>query len=188
MSITDPAEEYFGGGVWAWATGQWEKLVADASSFLQVNVAAQDIDVEVKQQTAADLTPGIMGWDGSAWQKLPLLLGYTDRWVELQLTNSAAAGVNDLNTDPVPAGYIYVVQAISMINNDNICHRRPSVTDDTTFVHLAYEINIAALVPTMVNHPGIPLKEDDYVRGRFSSCTAGDNLRLYTWGYKMAIA
>lgn len=41
--VTDPAEEYFKDGLWAWATDQWIKLVADAQGRLQVHTCPHAI-------------------------------------------------------------------------------------------------------------------------------------------------
>jgi len=185
--ITDPSEEYFKDGLWAWVSTAWKKLVADASSFLQINIAAQDIDVEVKQQTAADLTPGIMGWDGSAWRKLPMLWGYSDRWVESKSGSASGGGDATATATGVVAGYVYVLQALHVTHNAGVNKLlRAWVTDGASTVSLVDE-------PTATSGGRytwageLVLKEDDTVVGTASAPGDTKSVFLRVWGYKMKV-
>jgi len=131
---------------------------------------------------------GLWGWDGSQWRKLGLLFGYYDRWVERQRETNAAAGQNSLQTDAVPAGYIYILDAIVTMNlNKAVTHLKRVVGDG-----IEVELSIATAVPTATHDTLFPisivLKPGDYVKVYFLACDAGDDLFLEVWGYKMKIA
>lgn len=115
--ITNPAEEYFKDGLWGWVSTAWKKLVATAGGALHIQFAGQEVDVEVKQTTPADLTPGVCGWDGSAWQKLPLVFGYTGRVAEYKTGVADGAGHAVASTTAVDAGEIHVLQVVSASHN-----------------------------------------------------------------------
>jgi hypothetical protein len=186
--ITDPAEEYFKDGVWAWVSNQWKKLVADASNFLQVNVAAQDIDVEIKQTAAADLTPGVCGWDGSAWRKLSLLWGYSDRYVDAVSATKSGDGNYQRDSTAVPAGYVYIVQSAGIHNQTGARGMSYLAFMSSS---LAYYF-AQALTPAKYELVGFTgqliLKEGDQLRWFQSTCLDSDNIRTYAWGYKMKVA
>lgn len=186
--ITDPAEEYFKDGLWAWVTSAWEKLVADASGFLQINVAAQDIDVEVTQTAAADLTPGVCGWDGSAWHKLPLIFGYSDRYMEDLGGTKSGAGTYTGTGTAVSGGEVWVVQRFTMSNWGGARGRaRLQVVVGATAYELA---GITAPVQYEAVEMAGPLvlKEGDKVQIKQLLCLDGDVIQGLVWGYKMKIA
>jgi hypothetical protein len=51
------------------------------------------------------------GWDGTAWRKDPIRIGYSGDKTQ-EVTATASAGANTLQGDVVPDGEIWVVQAI----------------------------------------------------------------------------
>lgn len=186
--ITDPAQEYFKDGLWAWVADQWKKLVADASNFLQINIAAQDIDVEIKQQTAADLTPGGMGWDGSAWHKLAMLWGYSDRWEEKENYTMLSDTYYNLDTTAVPAGYVYKLEMVSIYNNTGARGSvHISVLSGGISYHLVWGSTPARYVPTIWAE-GFTMKEGDVIRVRQLACLTNDVIRVIVRGYKMKVA
>lgn len=70
--ITDPAEEYFKDGLWAWdpAAEAWLKLVIDPSTN-KLTVEVGD-DFEVHQAAPADMCVGLHAWNTATetWQEL----------------------------------------------------------------------------------------------------------------------
>ena len=155
---------------------------------LRTYFIGQAADVEVKQQEPADLTPGIHGWDGSDWKKLPMVWGYSDRYHE-QVSELNAVVNDTLDTTPVPAGYIHVVTSLSAFNATNAFSRLQviTLTGTSTGPHSIDQTNPTA--GTAYNWSGsLVLKEDDYIRAHFDGNTANDDLYLRVWGYKMKIA
>lgn len=207
--ITKPSEIYFKDGIWAWdaANSTWVKLEVDASGYLKIVVSgtagltaaelnldgAKDLQVDVKTSalptgaaTSAKQNQ-LEGWDGAAWRKLPLVWGYSDRLAEYQSEDDATAGINYLTFTAVPAGYVYVVEAVDGYNAN----------------HAPLSIEIQACVGSVVarlyrnsdpvvNVPDVlvgrfTLTAGDVVRVRFEGCTLNDNLRAHYWGYKMKV-
>ena len=162
-------------------------LHAIGSDKMDVFFKGQDVDVEVKQQAPADLTAALHGYIGAAWQKLPMLWGYSDRYVERLEDNNAAAGWNWENLTAVPAGEIWVIQAA----------RADNATSQTTATKIELLSDgptntlIKDLLPAAGHHTcwqgAVVLKEGDLIRAEFEGCTAGDDLTTSAWGFKMDI-
>jgi len=130
---------------------------------------------------------GLWGWLSTKWYKLPLLFGYSDRVVGQMFTETAGAGDNTLTGTVVPAGEIWVIQAICASD----------ITSNTTRIYVrawggALPMVIADEYVVTAGHwvtmqAEMLLKEGDYITAFFVGCTAGDDLYLRWWGYKMAI-
>jgi len=79
--VTNPAEEYFKDGLWAWdaTNSKWIKVVADpATGYLKVDMPDT---IEVTQDTPANLQPGVNVWDGGTWRKAACTAGgYVKNW------------------------------------------------------------------------------------------------------------
>jgi len=159
-----------------------------ATDELDVVIDGQSADVEVKQTTPADLTPGIEGWDGSAWRKLPMLWGYSDRWYESVTHTKSGAGDYSLSTAVVPSGYVYVVDFITTVNSGTVCtHYHELYAVGAGIVLQAYT-SVGANVWTPTFPVGVALKADDRVGASFVTCADGNVLYLKVWGYKMKVA
>ena len=130
---------------------------------------------------------GSWGWDGTAWRKLPLLLGYTDRWVEQQSDLSADVGTNTLATVVVPAGSIYRVDMVSAFNQTSACSIMLLAVGDGIDVTFGPYTAFAATMQHNVFPVGIYLKAGDYLIAYYFDCTAGDDLFLRVWGLKMGV-
>lgn len=149
---------------------------------------SQDVDVEVKQTTPADLTPGIEGWDGSAWHKLPLLWGYSSIYNESKQDLEAASPNDTLVTTGVAAGHLHVLEVVSAFNNTSL----------STSILLAVTSGgiSATFLPTYSPAAGyrcvwvgkLVLAEGDTITAFFNGVTAGDDLYMRLHGYKMKIA
>lgn len=162
---------------WDSVNARWQAVAVNGSGLVQVDLA----DVADRQVNAH-------GYDGSAWQKLPLLWGYSDRWFERVSDTDATAGTNTLDTAAVPAGYVYVVQGIATLNLSTVVTHRQGLRPGTYDMILQRTTGVGAGVTLPLFPVGIALKEGDTVRARFYGCTAGDDIHLSVVGYKMAIA
>jgi len=186
--ITNPDEEYFKDGLWAWdpAGAKWLKLIIDPLTN-QLSVAVNN-DAEIHQTTPADLTPGICGWDGSAWHKLPLVWGYSDRWVEYAMGVATGAGDAVAATAAVGAGYVYVLQSAAVYHNAG-ANKYVEIYVGTPGAYCPVYQNSALPSGTWgVAAPSAVLKYEDTA---FCVCvTPGDGKQvlLRVWGYKMKIA
>jgi len=186
--ITDPAEEYFKDGLWGWVTDAWKKLVATAGGALHIQFAGQEADVEVTQTAAADLTPGVCGWDGLVWRKLPLLWGYSDRWAEVLGGTQSGAGSYEKFTTAVPAGQVYVLEFVAFQNNTG---QRGDVTigiKDGTYIYSLDTFTTPTQYETCTWFGRMTLKAGDQVKIIQATCVNGDVLYGVAWGYKMKVA
>lgn len=186
--ITNPAEEYFKDGVWGYVTTAWKKLVATAGGALHIQFAGQEADVEVKQTTPADLTPGVCGWDGSAWHKLPLVWGFYDTYSEVESASNVAAGDVTMNFSPVPAGEIWVVQHFTL---------RPSQVNASRITLRAVVGGLVIILKNTVTpavhqalsvHYDVVLAENDRLQAFAAGASLNDDFYAYACGYKMKIA
>lgn len=131
---------------------------------------------------------GQWGWDGTAWQKLNLLFGVQDRWMEnLGGTKSGAGSYIKLST-AVPAGYIYVVQILAAYN--------ATTAPDYISLYLNDSATNYLIAKVLTPGVGIPLyvagqyvlKAGDMVRVLVAGCLDGDVIGAFVWGYKMKVA
>ena len=136
----------------------------------------------------AHFDKGSWGWDLTQWRKLPLVFGYTDRWVEQQSDLNADAGTNSLQTVAVPSGYVYRVDCIVTMNVDKVVTQLKRVVGGGVEVEIAVDLAAGAATHISLFPVGLWLKVGDYVKVYFLDCNAGDDLYLEVWGIKMAIA
>lgn len=131
---------------------------------------------------------GLWGWDGSAWRKLPLLFGYSDGWGESASGTASGAGDASADTTEVPAGYIYVLQAVSAYHNAG-ANKEVTITANVSGVNVILFNDLAAVTgtwyPVICN---VVLKEDDFVNAYVAAPGDGKICYLRVGGYKMKIA
>ena len=131
---------------------------------------------------------GTWGWDGTQWRKLGLLFGYSDRLADQVVNDNASAGTNTLTGTTVPAGEIHVVQMVAATDYNNDTTRiQIRANGGTVTMPLADELTVTA-GHWVTNTANIVLKAGDYLDCNFYGCTAGDDLYLRWWGYKMEAA
>ena len=131
---------------------------------------------------------GTWGWDGTQWRKVGLLFGYYDRLAGKTVKDNATAGTNIIDSATVPAGELWVVQAIAGINlNTAITKIRLVLTVGSISVGL--KDDVPSVANWWVTWTGeVVLKEGDKIQGAFFGCSAGDDLILGWWGYKMRVS
>jgi len=130
----------------------------------------------------------IFGWDGSAWRKLAMVWGFSDRWVEEITTTTGAAGIRRLSFTACSTGEVWVLLAVNGRNQN---------TDPTDIQVIIFAGGIAVQL-NVVATPGVNvraiwsghqvLKKDDYVQIRFSGCALDDDVTGEVLGYKMETA
>jgi len=186
--ITNPDEEYFKDGLWAWdpAGAKWLKLIIDPLTN-QLSVAVNN-DAEIHQTTPADLTPGICGWDGSAWRKLPLVWGYSSRWNQQIKEYNASSGEDSLVTATVPAGEVWVLQNASVQWSGTSCVLLELQANHGVLGTRLYVQRTPVSGQWELWRGNLVLAAGDYVQAYFWGLTALDNLLLDVSGYKMKIA
>ncbi len=144
-----------------------------------------DILTELEQKLEQ---ANLHGYDGSAWQKLPLLFGYTDRYSEYVEVHLDPDDYYDISSTTPPAGYIYVVQSVSIyftgesmssldIYGYNGSENFPLFSQSSPESYYKYLIT-----------GNWVLKPGDMIKGAFNNTVNGGWGILTLWGYKMKIA
>lgn len=118
------------------------------------------------------------GWIGAAWQKDPIRLGYSGDKSEQILDESASAGTNILTSSAVPAGELWVVEAISGRNVDTAPSQALlQIVANSVVVILADKETIAAN-EYITWSGGVTLSEGDTIRAVFFTCSLNDDIYL----------
>lgn len=186
--ITNPAEEYFKDGQWAWdpAGGVWLKLIIDPLT--NRLVIDHPGDLEVVQPVPNDLRVGNYGWDGSAWHKLPMVWGYSGRWVDYEHASAEGAGDAVADCTPVAAGEVWVLQAVAY--SHNAAAAKDLGIDLITTGHdmlLVRDYDVAPNVWQRWSGECV-LAYQDFVRASAYAPGAGKSIYVRVWGYKMKVA
>lgn len=165
----------------------WEKILIDSTKRLVVAIAAFSASLEVTQDTPGDLLAGIHGYVGGAWQKLPMLWGYSDTISELLEDDNATAGLNTLDTTAVPSGEIHVIHTLYGVNTNN----------NPTFILMSLVRGGETYFLKRVAGPGagtsvelagtIVMEGGDLLRCSIQGCVLNDNIRFAITGYKVDI-
>ena len=130
---------------------------------------------------------GLWGWDGTQWRKIGLLLGYEDRYAEVESADDVSAGTNTLTFTAVTPGEIWVITAFTA----DCEQANPSTVllyakCDGVYIHLKREAyTVAKTTVEMPTH--IVLKAGDQLLVSFYECAEGDDIGASALGYKVAV-
>lgn len=130
---------------------------------------------------------GVWGHDGSVWRKLALLWGYTDHWSENLGATKEGDGTYTKTSTAVPAGYVYVVSVISLVNGSGSrgqVNISVVVSGVTVFLHV--KVTPAVNIPELFSG-NLVLGEGDYVEAKQYSCLNNDVILAGVVGYKMKV-
>ena len=139
-------------------------------------------------ETLEEIMSNIHGWDGSAWHKLPMVWGYSDRFVEPASTAAVGAGDAEALTTLVPAGEIHIVQAVEIWHTDAAAQDIfGAAYDGATSMMLLPRQSTDAGVHRVWSGE-VVLKAGDRVRAYAFAPGDGESVAVNIWGYKMKIA
>lgn len=139
------------------------------------------------QPTDEFFKDGQWGWDGARWRKANMPFGFIGSYLETQSNLSSGAGTVNLDTTPVPEGWAHVITRVAFyFVSASINRCLPQVIVPPGLMPLG---DYAA--PTASTYYSFDtwclLTEDDYMRARFYNCTAGDDLYIYIYGYRIQV-
>lgn len=143
-------------------------------------ITPSDEDYDSILQVVADMEETLMGNPNVIW-------GYGDTWVEEVKYTVIGDGSYDVDSDPVPAGYVYTLQSLVCRNLTSACGTVPKLVSGVIQVPVGPYVGSGATIYRIVDGVGYTLKEGDKARCRFYSCLDGDELELFLWGYKMVV-
>lgn len=102
---------------------------------------------------------------------------------DLPLTKTAAAGSNDVVTDPVRSGRLFCIQRVAIENETSPCTDVRLIKGGSAGeIVLEEEDTPQAAVLYWTANP-FYLTEGQYLIVRFAGCTASDVLRVYVCGW-----
>ena len=131
---------------------------------------------------------GLWGWDGTRWRKAGVPLWYRSSYFE-DLGGTATGTYWDKHSTAVPAGYVYVVSALSLRNEARASGRTEFLlyNDAGQCIHLAWSTSLAQYQPLIWAGNAI-LSEGWKIRVTMATIQSGDEISGGLAGYKVAIA
>ena len=130
---------------------------------------------------------GSHGYVGGAWQKNPILLGYSDRLLISVSNEALAAGYNVLDIDPVPAGWVWVVTHFAIMYGGT----SPDAVDiyicDAATAVFIYRQHSPDSWRLYDRQGWWVLREEDFIRYYVYGATLNDNLYGYANGFKVQL-
>lgn len=165
----------------------WQAPAIEADGSLHVHLNSQEADLGIAQATPALLQPGVNTYVANAWQKQPMMFGFTDTYSETDDNNYTATGFITRSLTAVPAGYVYMVTAITAIFTTGTC---PAIYTYLTMGagDIMVKSDIAAAVGVPMSISGqFPLKAGQYVKVGFNITAQPCHVYVYVSGYKMKI-
>jgi len=165
------------------ADGSLRAFELDNSDRLKVLIDPITGLVTVTQTTPSNLTTANHGWINAAWQKQPIMPGYSAIKSEQVVNLNATIGTNTVDSGTVPAGEIWTVNNISVFDNTN---NNTSIYGYAVIggvgVQIIYKAAPLAGIATLFTGTLI-LSPGDKLSVVFFGCTAGDDLYLTYCGF-----
>jgi len=159
----------------------------DGVGHANIRIAAQGVDVEVTQDAPADLLVAAHGYDGATWRKQPLVWGYTERLYAFDTHTKAGAGTYTITVFTVPAGYVYVVNAIVSNDTATAIKHAHQVCDGDDCMTIHEETQSGAGVLIVNANISYPMEAGDKLKVVFTAAQDADYLVARVWGYKMKV-
>jgi len=130
---------------------------------------------------------GQWGWDGTQWRKLALSWGYSDRYAESLTGVSVGPGATYVYGTTVPAGEVWVVEAVAVKHNDPVA-RNVQIHAVAPGVGMVVAETLGAITWGITYFVGrMTFKAGDRVRVQGWNVAVGQTVYLEAWGYKMRI-
>ncbi len=127
------------------------------------------------------------GWISGAWQKQPMVMGFSDTKAESISDTNLDAGVNYLDGAQVPAGEVWVVKyaGVYYVGTAPSKLRIAPNIDAVSFDVLTVTSPSANIWYTVTL--GVVMGQGDYMRAIIEGATAGDTALLRWYGVKIDI-
>jgi len=131
---------------------------------------------------------GLWGWDGSAWHKLPLLLGYSEALWLWDEDDDAGADTEIIALGAVDAGEVWIINSFSARDTNTDITRITLYLQRGDESHVVGEVFPGAVAESAIFSGRLVLREDDYLWAYFVGTVGGDDIKASATGYKMLIA
>jgi hypothetical protein len=128
------------------------------------------------------------GYDGTNWQKLNLLWGFYDTWIDGGFIKDVPAGTYTKDFGAVPSGEVWIANAIMGLNyNTNPSNVRIGVGTVGPGTLFNWVNSPGANTPVMWSGT-IALKATQHLYVQISGCALNDDLNISVVGYKMKVS
>lgn len=165
----------------------WYAALIDGSGHLQVDVVSSGLPSGAATETTLDaIKTAVEIIDGFA-DADNVLFGFNDRYVETSESLNPSAGTVQQDFTAVPAGEVWIIQAVTFLNNTTAQRTTFRVRTSGGSEIPFYENTPAAAGTYQCWNGEIVLKESDYIRFHLYNVVAGDDLYFRAWGYKMKV-
>jgi len=131
---------------------------------------------------------GLWGFDGTRWQKLPMVWGFSASYAEEKKNVNMPAGNSNVIGSVVPAGEVWRITGASVMFVSASCTKVKLVYNATPAEVIVQ--NVIGMVSGLCYPVDVDITavEGEYVFARFHGMTLADDAFLHLWGYKMAIS
>lgn len=143
-------------------------------------ITPSDEDYDTILGIVADMEEALMGNQNVIW-------GYNDRWAEHTEHTVVGDGAMTLDTPAVPSGYVFTLQAVVCRNLTTAGNTIPKIQAGAVLVSIGQVVLTNATELRILDGLNYTMKEGDYVRVRFYDALDGDEIEIFTWGYKMIV-
>lgn len=159
------------------------------------SLGVDELDVDVQASvlptgaatSANQGAQGSKGWIGGAWQRQPMLLGFSDHVYERVDATSTGGASTVAETTDVPAGEIHVVNFISTYHDDPVSRNTVIYVVDAGFqleIHVEYPL--AQYVVSVCNTPFV-LAPGDNIWSVVTSLANTKKVYMGYWGTRVDI-
>lgn len=142
--------------------------------------APSDDDFDDILEIVADLEETLMGNQNTIW-------GYAERWAETTTTVDAGENPTEVSPDPVPAGYVYVVEMWSAYHNSASTRLVVMTVGQGAENHLVYTTPALASAEWVIQRERLTLKEGDTLTWSVYGLEIGKLCSIRVWGYMMKV-
>lgn len=174
---------------------KWIALLVDVLGRLQVDATIDNLPSDLATQTTLAALLVELGLKADLTEIQPVeakggdkIFSVEDRWYE-NLEGEVTGGTFSNTSTPVPAGEIYVLQAVSIRNNGRAGVNIDFMFDNAAIfgIYIYYKASTLQYEPAFLTGNFV-LKEGDFVYVKIDGCQAGDDVDAAVWGYKMSAA
>ena len=151
-------------------------------------VEGDDVDTAIPATAKSMLTSALAhGYDGTVWRKLPMLWGYTDRYLVSQQNVSDVAATYVVDLPAVDSGEVWRVLGVG-VWRDTVAGQYARLTVAVGVPGTDIEdIDVPAIGRFYNNSRELVLRSGDNIRVQYIASVVGEIVITTAWGYKMKV-
>lgn len=168
--------------------GRIEVTLGESTVTLDVNLKSSDITLPTEEQSPlSSIEAQAYGWVSTAWQKQPILLGYSSVVRRYAIGIATGAGVTRAYTTAVPSDYLWVVTGYIVTHNDTAAKNVTMGVFDTVS-HVGCDAYQAATPNIWYGGQCFQiLRETEKFYGAFNASAINKTMQVWVTGYAVNI-